>query len=169
MLEPWENPFSAEELNRVVARRRLKHAVGQHIDPRNYGVTTNLEVVFRQEDAYGEMFGVAIKTMIAAGDPYDCPQEYHYVPATWWDHLKVALFPSLAEVGRVKQRAGYVMGAVFEELGIPGWAQGLATFFAPRMTELPLYVERIHVCPHADVDFKENPEPHVRHLLEREA
>ena len=162
-----ENPFSSEEMLRGVGYRRLKHAVAQHFPPDAYGALTNLQVVLRNEDSYGEALGVAIKTQIAAGDTYDCPKEYYYVPATWWDHLKCSLFPALSEVGRLIMRGGYVPEDVWEELGIYEWLQGLAVYFAPRMKELPLFVERIHVCPHADIDFKVNPEPHVRHLLEK--
>lgn len=148
-----ENPFSAEELNRAVCCRRLKHAVAQHLPPDAYGARTNLLVVLRNESAYGEMLGVAVKTQIAAGDTYDCPMEYHYVPATWWDHLLCALFPKAGD-----EKFSYRRGKFYI------W---MATKIKKK--ELPMYVERIHVCPHADIDFHANPNPHVRHLLEKRA
>ena len=51
---------------------------------------TNLEVVFRHESTYGEMFGVALKSMIAAGDTYEETEEYLRARGFCVDALSVA-------------------------------------------------------------------------------
>lgn len=146
----------------------LKHAFVMSVGPENYGVIRNGKVVERHETSFGESFGLAFRSMIAAG-----PSSYvvysERVPVTWWDHLKHDLLamlrvaPPLYDTDDLDGdelaagRQGTLIG--------PRWKKVAWRLLGYQTRSIATQEEHKHLCPHVDIDFKENPAPHYEWLL----
>jgi len=146
----------------------LKHAFAISVGPENYALVRNASAIERNEDSYGEMFGIAFKSMIAAG-PCSAVIYSRQVPKTWWDHLKMDLLAwlkverplydddKLDEDDLVQGKSGPLIGHV--------WKCVLWHLLKFNTETIATREEHKHLCPHVDIDFKENPAPHYEWLL----
>ena len=147
----------------------LKHAFAISVGPENYGVIRNGTGIERREEHYGEMFGLAFKSMIAAGSGFTVTST-RQVPKTWWDHVKHDFlvwlkvgppqydWEELCEDEIARGEIGPLIG--------PPWKKTVWELFRFNVEIISICEEHKHLCPHIDIDFRQQPSPHYRWLLE---
>lgn len=146
----------------------LKHAFAVSVGPENYGLIRNGKVMERAEATYGEAFGLAFRSMIAVG-PCSYVVYSEQVPVTWWDHVKHDLLAWLhisAPIYDYDELDGDELAAGKEGFLIgPRWKRTAWLLLGYQTCSISTQEEHRHLCPHVDIDFRENPAPHYKWLL----
>lgn len=151
--------------------RVLKHAIS-FFPPEDYGLIRNAQVLRRQESNYGEALGMALKSMVVAGEHYSWVTGTVMVPESWWDHLRHDLLKALkieAPVYDYDDLTNEDRDAGKEgELVSPRWRAALWRWLRPEYRVISTHEDHVHVCPHIDADYRTNPKPHFDFLEKKE-